>query len=247
MRSERLSIILPCFDEEAGIAENVRKVHEYLSSRFENPEIIAVDDGSRDGTLSELDRVSKEIPLTIIRNEVNEGKGKAVKKGILAATGDIVAFLDADLAIPIEEIDLFVDSIVAGHDIVIASRFIPEFRAINPIPFHRRLMERVFRVLRKIILNNGDIQDTQCGFKVFRRDTARRIFKYVTVNRFAFDAELIFVARKFGYSVKELPIHLRNPRESHVRIVRDPIDMFIALFRIRLNEYKGRYDGKSTV
>lgn len=244
MRPESISVILPCFDEERGIAENIRAVHGYLSERFHEPEIIAVDDGSRDGTFAELERIGKEVPVRIIRHELNEGKGKAVKDGILAASGEIVAFLDADLAIPIEEIDAFVDQVSAGTDIVIASRFIPEFREINPIPFHRRLMERVFRVLRKIILNNGDIQDTQCGFKVFHRDTVRSLFGLMTVNRFAFDAEMIFIARKLGYSVKELPIHLRNPRESHVRLIRDPIDMFIALFRIRLNDLHGRYAGK---
>ncbi len=244
MRSEKVSVVIPCFNEGKTIFQNIVKINGYLAQNFPEYEIIAVNDGSTDNTLSELRIVQQEAPVQLINNEQNKGKGKAVKDGILASRHKIVMFLDADLAVPIEELEKFLEKLEKESDIVIASRFVPGLKILRPVLWHRKIMERIFRILRMIILNSWKIKDTQCGFKVFREDAAKRIFSVATINRFAFDSEIIFIAKKLGYSIKELPITLQNPPLSHVRILHDPINMFFALIKIRFNDLKGIYKWK---
>jgi dolichyl-phosphate beta-glucosyltransferase len=241
MQDAPVSIVVPCYNEGKTIYQNIKKINNYLTRRFEEYEIIAVNDGSTDNTLSELRIIQQEVPIRLINNELNEGKGKAVRDGILSSRHEVVMFLDADLAIPIEELEKFLEEIENGSDIVIASRFVPGLKILRPILWHRKIMEKVFRILRMIILNSWKVKDTQCGFKVFRSDAAKRIFGMSSINRFAFDSEITFIAKKFGYSIKELPITLQNPPKSHVRLFRDPINMFFALIKIRLNDLSGVY------
>lgn len=247
MITKPISVVIPCFNEGKTIFQNIKEINGYLARKFSSYEIIAVNDGSMDNTLSELRLVQQEVPVEIINNEINEGKGKVVRDGILVGNNEIVMFLDADLAIPIEELEKFMEEIEKGNDLVIASRFVPGLKILKPVLWHRKIMERVFRILRMIILNSWKIQDTQCGFKVFRRDAAQRIFAMTTINRFAFDAEVIFIAKKFGYAIKELPISLQNPLRSHIRILRDPINMFFALLKIRFNDLGGVYKWKKEI
>jgi len=246
MRTEKVSVVIPCFNEGKTIYENIKKIHAYMSRNFTDFEIIAVNDGSSDNTMSELRIAKQSIPFTIIDGIGNEGKGSAVRKGMLSSRpeGEIVMFLDADLAIPIEELPKFMDAIKGGYDLAIASRFVPGLKILEPVMWHRKMMENVFRLLRMAILNNWKVKDTQCGFKVFNRKAADRIFKMTTIQRFAFDSEVIFFAKKFGYKIKELPITLQNPRQSHVRMIYDPINMFFALMKIRFNDFKGIYKWK---
>jgi parallel beta-helix repeat protein len=241
MHLEKISVIVPCFNEERTIYQNIKKIFQYLEANFESFEIIAVNDGSTDETVRELKKVQDEISLTIIDNYINEGKGKAVRDGILQSNGEIVMFLDADLAIPIEELSKFVAKINNGYDIVIASRFVPGGKVIRRVLWYRVIMEKIFRIIRTIIINNYKIKDTQCGFKVFERDAAMKIFPMMTVKRFAFDAEIIFLAEKLKYKVKELPITLQNPIKSHIRIFRDSLNMILDLINIRLNDFLKNY------
>jgi hypothetical protein len=186
-----------------------------------------------------------EIPFTTISSPVNMGKGHAVRSGMLASDpqSTFTMFLDADLAIPIEELQKFINTMHARNsDIAIASRFVPGLNVLEPVLLHRKIMEVVFRFLRAIILNDWQVRDSQCGFKVFRRSAALRIFTQTTVNRFAFDSEVIFLARKLGLHIIELPITLCNPQKSHVRILFDPFNMLYSLFAIRLNHIKGIYN-----
>jgi len=184
----------------------------------------------------------------LVDSKENEGKGSAVKRGVLASkpNQEFIMFLDADLAIPIEELGKFLDAMnEQKYDLAIASRFVPGLKILEPVLWYRKIMEQIFRLLRKIILNSWKVQDTQCGFKVFRRSAAERIFKMATVKRFAFDAEIIFLAKKMGYSIRELSITLQNPRKSHVRLFFDPFNMFFALIKIRRNDFRGVYQWKS--
>lgn len=238
-----ISVIVPCFNEERTIYKNVKKIAEFLESNFSSFELVVVNDGSTDRTLKELEKATSEVPLRIISNAKNQGKGSAVKDGFLGCRDDseIVMFMDADLAIPIEELPAFVEGIHRGFDIVIASRFVPGAKKLEPVPWYRIIMEKVFRLMRMIILNNWSVKDTQCGFKVFSHKAARNIFPSLKVRRFAFDAEIIFLAKKWGYKVKELPISLQNPRYSHIRIFLDPLNMSLDLIRVRLNYLLGKY------
>lgn len=244
MNKEKISVIIPCFNEKTTIRRNIEKIKEYLEKNFESFEIIAVNDGSTDGTEEELAKIQNEIPITVINNAINKGKGKVVKDGMLKSGGDIVMFLDADLAIPIEELDKFVSEIRNGSDIVIASRFVPGFKVIKRVLWYRKLMEKIFRIIRTIILNNYQIKDTQCGFKVFTREAAAKIFPRITIERFAFDSEIIFIAGKYKLKIKELPITLQNPIRSHIRIVRDSANMFFDLVKIRINSLTNAYEDK---
>ncbi|MFA5925346.1 MAG: glycosyltransferase [Parcubacteria group bacterium] len=242
MKNGQISVVVPCFNEEETIYRNIKRIADYLNSKFDDFEIIAVNDGSTDGTIKKLREIEKELPIRIIDNGENKGKGKVVRDGIAASQKEIVMFLDADLGIPIEELEKFVAEIDNGFDMVIASRFVPGLKVIRPVRLHRRAMEKIFRIMRMAIINDWQVKDTQCGFKVFRRETALNIFPRLKVERFAFDAEVIFVANKFGHRIKELPISLQNPPNSHVRFFRDPINMTLDLLKIRINDWKGKYN-----
>ncbi len=246
MHKKSLSVVIPCFNEEKNIYNHILKIHSFLEKRFFNFEIIAVNDGSFDNTQRELEKIQTKIPLIIINHLKNKGKGAAVREGIKKSNGEIVMFLDADLAIPIEELDKFLPELEKGNDIVIASRFVPGLKVIVPVLWYRKIMERVFRFLRMLILNNWKIKDTQCGFKVFNGNVARRIFSISIINRFAFDAEIIFIAKKLGYQIKELPITLQNPITSSVRFFYDPLEMLLTLFKIRINDLSGKYKWKQS-
>ncbi len=241
---DQISVIIPCFNEGQTIYKNIEKISSYLKSQFKIFEIIAVNDGSTDNTAEELKKAQQAFAIEIINNETNAGKGKVVRDGIAKSRYDLIMFLDADLAIPIEELEKFNQSIEQGCDIAIASRFVPGLKVKTPVLWYRKIMERVFRLLRKIILNSWKIEDTQCGFKVFKRDAAQKIFSKATINRFAFDAEIIFIAKKLGYRIKELPITLQNPETTHVRLFFDPINMLSALLKIRYNDFTGIYQWK---
>ena len=244
MKNTKISVVTPCFNESKNIQKNIKRIDDYLKQRFDCYEIIAVNDGSRDNTADELLTLQKELGIKVIDNKENQGKGGAVRDGMLATSkeSDIAMFLDSDLGIPIEELEKFVSEIQSGHDIVIASRFVPGLKIIQSVQLHRKLMEKAFRLIRMVITNNWNVKDTQCGFKVFRREAAMKIFPKLTVKRFAFDAEVIFVANKCGYKIKELPIHLQNPPSRSLRIFRDPMNMIWDLLRIRRNDWKRKYE-----
>ncbi len=242
MRNRNLSVVIPCFNEGKTIYQNIRKIDDYLSSRFSDYEIVAVNDGSRDNTSAELERAKNNFPcVAVINNIQNAGKGKAVRDGMIASRHETVMFLDADMAIPIEEVAKFIQELEKGNDLAIASRFVPGLKVVKPVLWYRKIMERIFRIFRKIIISNYTVQDTQCGFKVFSRRAAQDIFPRTLINRFAFDAEIIFIAIKKGYKIKELPITLQNPATSSVRIYRDSVNMLVDLIRIRINSFLGKY------
>lgn len=246
MVKNKLSLVIPCFNEGKTIYVNIKKITGYLQDHAGSFEIIAVNDGSLDDTLAELYRVQKEVPIKVLSFEKNRGKGKAVREGIFSADpqNELVMFLDADLGIPIEELESFLGELEKGADLVIASRFVPGFRILKPVLWYRKIMEKVFRLLRMLVLNNWNIQDTQCGFKVFRTPIAKKIFAMSMINRFAFDAEIVFIAKKFGYNITELPIRLQNPAASSVRLFFDPINMFLSLIKIRYWDLTGKYKWK---
>lgn len=241
MGNREISVVIPCYNEEKTIQKNLMRIYNYLKDRFDVFEVIVVNDGSQDKTLKEIRKLEEELHLRVIDNGRNEGKGKVVKQGILECSCQIVMFLDADLGIPVEELEAFATEIEKGYDIVIASRFVPGLRVVRPVLWHRRFMEKVFRLLRLIIIDIRNVKDTQCGFKVFRREAAMKIFPKLTVKRFAFDAELIYIANKHKLKIRELPITLQNPPASHIRLFRDPLNMMKDLAKIRLNDWRGKY------
>lgn len=245
MKYPELSVVIPCYKEAEVIEDTLLNVHGFLSSRFERFEMLVVTDGSPDGTAEVVGRLAAERPelsLAHITFETNRGKGAAVRAGVLASSYDPVLFVDADLTIPIDTLDEFL-SVLPQCDLAIASRLAPGSRFEEPVPWYRVLMARGFHLLQILILGNFEFSDTQCGFKLFRRDVALDLFHDLTVDRFAFDAEVLFLARRRDYRVAILPVTVkRDPRNTNVRIVRDPIEMLFSLIRIRLNSMSGKYD-----
>jgi predicted glycoside hydrolase/deacetylase ChbG (UPF0249 family) len=239
--SEGLSVVIPCYNQGALLEKNVWHIKEHLLSQGATFEIIVVNDGSTDTT----PRVAKDLQdkglVRLFTHEQNLGKGNAVKTGVMAALYPRVLFLDADLAIPIEETEKFLEVLEAGKDIVIASRFVPGHHITGKVFWYRKLLERVYWLLRLCIIGLPHIKDTQCGYKLFRRTAARQIFPLVTCRRFSFDTELLYIASLQKFSVAELPVTLQNPTRTSIRIVRDSLQMFFDLLKMRVLSARGAY------
>lgn len=244
MSSSEISVILPCHKEAEVIHENILAVSKFLQQRFVRFEIIVVTDGSPDGTSEiahQVHREHPEIPLKIFSFTQNRGKGAAVRAGILKSSYDPVMFIDADLTIPIEELNTFLPAL-DNADLVIASRLLSGSYFEEPSPWYRVLMARSFHLLQILLLGNFEFSDTQCGFKLFRRAAALDLFGRSSINRFAFDAEILFLATKRNYKVAVLPVIIKkDPRNTNVRFFRDSINMIFALLKIRWNQIIGRY------
>lgn len=239
-----ISVVIPCYKEAEVIETNLQTLDTYLKEHFERYEIIVVIDGSPDQTKANVERFGNthpEIPLVLLPFAKNQGKGAAVKAGVLASRYDPVLFIDADLTIPIEELEKFLAALQSA-DMAIASRLVSGSHFEEPIPWHRTVMARGFHLLQILLLGNFEFSDTQCGFKLFRRDIALQLFRKLTIERFAFDAELLYLASKLNLSVAVLPVTVKkDSRNTNVKFLRDSINMLFSLFRIRLNDWTGRY------
>jgi glycosyltransferase involved in cell wall biosynthesis len=203
-------------------------------------EVIVVDDGSKDETAAIVGSI--ELPcLRLIRNETNHGKGYSVKAGVLAAAGEYVLFTDADLSAPIEETEkLLAAAQSCGADVVIGSRAIDRSFIERHQSRGRELGGIVFNKMVQLFLGLK-IHDTQCGFKLFRREKIRPAFEKMTIDGFGFDPELLFLASRAGLKILEIPVRWSHVEGSKIRFLRDSIRMFTDLIRIRSNQLKGRY------
>lgn len=244
MLHKEISVVIPCYREAEVIESTLCSIYAYLKEHFERFEIIVVTDGSPDDTRKNIERlgaVQPEIPLILIPFGKNQGKGAAVKAGVLASHYDPVLFIDADLTISIDELEEFVPALETA-DIAIASRLISGSGFEESVPWYRVVMARGFHLLQILFLGNFEFSDTQCGFKLFRRETALELFRQATIRRFAFDAEILFLAAKAGKKVAILPVTVRkDPRNTNVDVLRDPVNMLFALLKIRLNDILGKY------
>jgi len=236
----KLSVIVPAYNEANQIEKTILRLNRYLSKQPFSYEIIVVDDGSRDGTHSILKKLSETLPiLKIIHNEINHGKGYAVKCGVAAAKGELIFFTDADLSTPPREIIKFTGIFNSSKaDILIGSRQVKGAQIRAHQPWHRRLMGRVFNVCVKI-LTPLRFTDTQCGFKGFRSNAARKIFSEAKETGFNFDIELLLLAMKSGFFIEEIPVVWVNYQQSKINPLKDSLAMFAGLFRLS-KIYKNR-------
>jgi len=237
-----ISIVIPAYNEEKRIGRSIKQIVKYLDKKKYSYEIIVVDDGSIDNTIDVVKKASNKN-IRIIKNKKNMGKGYSVKTGILNAKYPLVLFSDSDLATPIEELDKFMEYI-KSYDIVIASRNLKESNIKVKQPFYRQLMGKTFPLLVNLIALGG-FRDTQCGFKLFKTGAAKRIVSLQTFNRFSFDVEILFIAKKLGYKIKEAPVVWIDKEGSKVSPIKDSLKMLIDLFKIRLNNLLGKYGGES--
>lgn len=236
-----LSIIMPAYNEARRLPGTLPRVVEYASRLGEPAEIIVVDDGSSDGTAAVTASIAGKSGLvTLLRSDRNRGKGAAVRRGVLAARLGHVLFSDVDLSTPIEEAAKLRGALVRGADVAIGSRRLAESDVQVHQPWLRDLAGRTFSGVVSLMLLPG-IRDSQCGFKAFRRSVARELFGRQRLDGFGFDAEVLWLARRLGYEIAEIPIVWRDDRRSNVRLVRDSGGMLLDLGRIRLNGWAGRY------
>jgi dolichyl-phosphate beta-glucosyltransferase len=229
----RLSIVIPAYNEQARIVVTLRKTLEYLASQHPQSEVIVVDDGSRDETARMVEEVAASEPrLTLLRQPQNRGKGAAVRRGMLAARGQNVLFMDADLSTPIEEVEKLLVYLREGADVVIGSRGLAESDIRVHQPFPREWMGRTFNLLVRSLLMGG-FKDTQCGFKLFTREAAQALFSKQELDGFAFDVEILLLGKELGYRIREVPVIWYHAPNSKVSPITDSSRMFRDLVRLR--------------
>ena len=237
-----ISIIIPAYNEGARIGATLDKILAYLAQRgWGDAEIIVVNDGSYDNTVEMVRECAAKNPgVRLLENPGNRGKGYSVRSGMLHAEGETLLFSDADLSSPIEEASKLFAAIAAGSDIAIGSRWLQSELQTQKQPLYRQLLGRVFNLLLRIILGLK-FKDTQCGFKAFTRRSAQVIFPRQQIERWGFDPELLFLARKFGFRVTEVPVAWAHREGTRINPLRDGIRMFGEILKIRWNALSGKY------
>lgn len=246
-----LSVVIPSYDEMANLQKGVLdKVEHFLSKKQFSYEVIIVDDGSTDGSVNFVKDFSSNNPNFRLIENPHLGKAGAVTTGVLGSKGDYVLFSDMDQATPIEEVDKLLPHFDEGYDIVIGSRKSQRKGA----PWTRRLMAKGMIFLRTILVNIHGISDTQCGFKMFKRETAQKLFGRINKmhNNFkrvsgssvsaGFDVELLYLAQKMGYKIKEVPVIWFYVETRRVSPIKDSVDGLVDLIRIKLKSLGGGYN-----
>lgn len=237
-----LTIVVPAFNEQERIGATVHALSEYLSHRLWIWEIRVVDDGSSDGTASVVTDLGRRDARVVLQREPHRGKGGAVKAGMLAAVSQFRFLCDADLSMPAGELARFLPPVLSAFDVAIGSREGVGARRVGE-PLVRHVMGRVFNYAVQQALLPG-IEDTQCGFKMFTARAADAIFPRVTVEGWAFDIEVLYLARLLRLQVVEVPIEWHYRTESQVSMVRDSVGMMREVLRIRSRARRGQYGEK---
>ncbi len=249
MKDITYSIVIPAYNEGTRLGATLEKVLGYVRAQGWNAEVevIVVNDGSRDNT-AELVRgfAARDPVLRLVENPGNRGKGYAVRNGMLNARGEVVVFSDADLSSPIEEMPKLLAALAAGADIAIGSRWLRAELQTQRQSALRQLFGRIFNVLNRIILGLR-FKDTQCGFKAFTRRAAQTILPLQRIERWGFDPEILFLARKFGFRVEEVAVLWGHSGDTRIHPLLDGARMFQEMLRIRWYDLTGKYDGGAGV
>lgn len=237
-----VSIVIPAYNERLRIENTLKRVMACVEENHWDAEVLVVDDGSSDETTDIVQHWTELHPrLHLIKNPGNRGKGYSVRNGLLQAHGQVVMFTDADLSAPIEEAQRLFDAIAAGADVAIGSRWLDKQKQTIHQPLYRRFFGRCFNwVTRKVM--GLPFKDTQCGFKAFKREAAQVIFRLQTIERWGFDPEILFIARKLGYSIQEVPVTWGHDERSRISYLKDGTQMLQEMAQIRANSLRGRYD-----
>ena len=238
----RLTVLIPAYNEEKRLASTLDTILGQLASLPYASDVLVVDDGSTDGTADLVRAFAAREPRITLRSEgVNRGKGYAIKVGMGAARGDWVLFTDADLSVPFDELPKFTAAMEAGADVAIGSRRMPGARFVTRQPWLRESMGTAFRFITRRLLVGTDITDVTCGFKTFTRDAARFLSAQQTLYDWSFDAEILFVAKKYAMRIENVPVRWRHDEGTKVHMVRDALRALKGLGTIRRNDLRGVY------
>ena len=235
-----LSIIIPFFNEQSRFSKTVKYIRDFLDTQkfFDDIELIFVDDGSTDNTRGLIDEFAKQISIKTIAYKKNMGKGYAVRQGMMAAKSDYALFLDADMSTEPEEIEKFMAEIKKGTPVIIGSRRSKGSQVLVSQSLHRTMMGMIFTMLANLIMGMR-VPDFTCGFKCFSMEAIHKIFPYARIDRWSYDAEILYLARLCNLKIHEVPVLWTNDEDSRVRLGKDALQSFTDLLKIRLNKYPG--------
>jgi len=241
---KKCSIVIPAYNEEELIPVTLASLADYVSQHKLACELVVVDDGSSDKTVELVKQFiqqrGKEIKVLLIENDVNHGKGFVIRQGMLSTTGEVAIFMDADLPYELDIIGEMLETVGVDFQVAVGSRVLPGSTLVE-VPFFRFLAGQLFSWFVQLIAFRG-IRDTQCGVKAFRQDVVKKIFPLSKINDFGIDVELLFLAKKFGYKIRPLPVRMTGYRgDSRVRLFSDSIKMFWELLLIRWHDWTGKY------
>lgn len=243
MTIELVSVVVPAYNEGRRLGSTLEQITGYFRSQALPFEVIVVSDGSTDDTAS-VARTGGDA-VRLIELPENRGKGAAVRAGVAESRGRWILFTDADLATPIEQFHPVREKLEEGYDVVIGSRALPDSRIELPQPWYRERMGKTFNwILRRVL--PLELKDTQCGFKLFDADAAKRLFRAGRIDGFAFDAEIVYLAKRLGYRVGELPVPWFDSIPSRVHPVWHSLQMLKDLVRIRWYALMGAYESSKT-
>jgi len=242
----KYSIIIPAYNESARLGATLDRVLEYIFSEGWDAEVIVVNDGSRDSTPALVrEYAKKKSCLHLLENPGNHGKGYSVRNGMLNADGEVLLFSDADLSAPIEEAPKLFAAIASGADVAIGSRWLrPELQTQRQ-SLLRQFYGRAFNIALRILLGLS-LKDTQCGFKAFTREAAQKIFPQQQIERWGFDPELLYLARRLNMKIAEVPVTWAHVEGTRISPLRDGLRMFSEVLRIRWNAMTGKYSDTSS-
>ena len=238
-----LSVVIPAYNEEKRISKTLKSIDEYLRKQEYLYEILVVSDGSKDNTAKVVNDLTSEIKnLRVIDNKQNRGKGYVVRQGIMEAKGKYRLFTDADNSTSIDQVEKMWPLLEKGVDVVIGSRDLKDSVLDPPQPFLRNfILGEGFKLYRKLVLGLWGVEDTQCGFKCFSDRMVEKVFPKCVIDRFAFDPEILIVANKKGYKIKEIPVYWKNDLSSTVK-ASSMIKMALDMIKIKFNNLKGIYN-----
>jgi glycosyltransferase involved in cell wall biosynthesis len=241
MQYPTYSIVIPAFNESTRIPATLREVVDCIRARGWSAEVIVVDDGSRDSTAEVVRSFAAQAPeVRLVQNPGNRGKGYSVRSGMLQALGEVVMFSDADLSAPIEEAERLFSAIADGADIAIGSRWLDRSRQTIHQPLYRQFFGRCFNGVTRGVMGLH-FADTQCGFKAFTRAAAQTVFQLQTIERWGFDPEILFIALKRGYHVKEVSVTWGHDERTRMSYLKDGMRMLEDIAIVRWNALLGRY------
>lgn len=236
----KITFLIPVYNEEKRVSKAIKALEAYLRKTSFEDEVIFVDDGSTDGTIVKIKSLKPKFKYKIISYNPNHGKGSAIKTGMLAANGDYILFFDVDMSTPLNEFNKFLPQL-NPKVVLIGNRKGDGASIIKHQPFIREKMGQVFTLLARFIIAT-EVTDFTCGFKCFPKKIAKQVFSKARVERWSYDAEILFLTRKFKYKIQQIPVKWRDDPKTRVVLFKDSLQSFTDLLKIRVLDLIGKYN-----